>query len=56
MIAIGNTPAAQLKTVVRQEAWRFLQGESPRRVRPNQPPVPSVAVVEEAKKKAEQDS
>ena len=29
------------------EAWRFLQGESPCRVRPNQPPVPSVAVGEE---------
>jgi len=26
-------------------AWRFLWGESPHRVRPNQPPVPSVATV-----------
>jgi predicted nuclease of predicted toxin-antitoxin system len=32
---------------VPSEAWRFLQGESPCRVRPNQPPVPSVAVGEE---------
>jgi len=29
------------------EAWRFLQGESPYRTRPNQPFVPSVAVMKE---------
>jgi hypothetical protein len=33
--------------VVRQESWPFLQGESPYWVRPNPPPIPSVAVVEE---------
>jgi hypothetical protein len=33
------------------EAWRFLQGESPCRIRPNQPFVPSVAVVKEEWKK-----
>ena len=30
-----------------KQAWRFLQGGSPCRVRPNQPPAPRVAVVEE---------
>ncbi len=34
----------------RQEAWRFLQGASPFWVRSNQPPIPSVAVVEEVEK------
>lgn len=29
------------------EAWRFLQGERPCRTRPNQPFVPSVAVMKE---------
>ncbi len=29
------------------EAWHFLRGESPRRVRPNQPPVSSVAYAKE---------
>jgi len=37
----------ELEAVERQEAWRFLQGESPFWVRSNQPPIPSVAVVEE---------
>ena len=32
------------------EAWRFSQGESPCRTRPNQPFVPSVAVMKEAAK------
>ena len=32
------------------EAWRFLQGERPCRIRPNQPIVPSVAVMKEAAK------
>jgi len=30
-----------------KQAWRFLWGESPHRVRPNQPLVPSVACVAE---------
>ena len=29
------------------ETWRFLQGESPCRIRPNQPFVPRVAVMKE---------
>ena len=41
--------AAVNSVVERQEAWRFLQGESPCWVRSNQPPIPSVAVVEEVK-------
>jgi len=41
--------AVKLKIVERQEAWRFLQGGSPCWVRSNQPPIPSVAVVEEVK-------
>jgi len=41
--------AAELEAVVRQEAWRFLQDGRSCRVRSNQPPVPSVAVVEEVK-------
>jgi len=42
--AIGRDVLA----LVRQaEAWRFLWGESPHRVRSNQPLVPSVAYVEE---------
>ena len=32
------------------EAWRFLRGERPCRTRPNQPIVPSVAVMKEAAK------
>jgi hypothetical protein len=32
------------------KAWRFLQGERPCRTRPNQPFVPSVAVMKEAAK------
>jgi len=55
--AMDRTPAppckerrtSQLGAVERQEAWRFLQGESPCWVRSNQPPIPSVAVVEEVK-------
>jgi hypothetical protein len=43
-----NIGAAHLEAVVRQEAWRFMRGVSPHRERPNQPPIPSVAVVEEA--------
>jgi hypothetical protein len=42
-------PAQVTQTVsAPSEAWRFLQGESPCRTRPNQPIVPSVAVMKEA--------
>ena len=32
-----------------RKAWHFFQGESPWWTRPNQPSIPSVAVVKEAK-------
>ena len=47
---IESTPAHQRLTQTvgaPSEAWRFLQGESPYRTRPNQPFVPSVAVMKE---------
>jgi len=42
-------PAGSLSSrpLCAKQAWRFLQGGSPCRVRPNQPPAPRVAVVEE---------
>jgi hypothetical protein len=41
-----NARAPEIYLTAKQ-AWRFLQGGSPCRVRPNQPPAPRVAVVEE---------
>jgi hypothetical protein len=49
--AMDFAPAPKLETVVRQEAWRFLQGESPYWVRSNQPPIPSVAAVKEVERR-----
>ena len=40
---MSNAPGAPRK------AWHFFQGESPWWTRPNQPSIPSVAVVKEAK-------
>ena len=54
LLAARNVPreVPELKAVVRQEKLgAFLQGGSPCRARPNQPPVPSVAVAEEAVEK-----
>ena len=51
-LGCGRKIGGQLTQTVSapSEAWRFSQGESPCRTRPNQPFVPSVAVMKEAAK------
>ena len=45
-MADGQGRGDEPTLLVRQEAWRFLKGESPLWVRSNQPSMPSVATME----------